>query len=124
MSKRQTIAIAAILGMLVVILGAFGAHALKGFLEANGRLETYKTAVEYQFYHVLATLFIGLSSSTDKKLSLATYSFLLGIVFFSGSLYLLCFTGITSFGAITPIGGVLFIVGWLLTALHFFKKKV
>ena len=103
-------------GALSVMIGAFGAHALRATLEAQGRLETFETAVKYQFYHTLALLAIGLLmyKISDKLLGYAGYSMIGGVLIFSGSLYILCLSGIRWLGAITPIGGVLIIVGWAL----------
>ena len=107
---------ASVFGALSVMIGAFGAHALRATLEAQGRLETFETAVKYQFYHTLALLAIGLLmyKISDKFLGYAGYSMIGGIIIFSGSLYILCLSGIRWMGAITPIGGVLMIVGWVL----------
>lgn len=111
----------AVLGLLGVAIGAFGAHALRPTLEASGRIDTFETAVKYQFYHALALVLVGVllqlsgdSPAAVKWLTYAGYSFLAGVLIFSGSLYILCATGITVLGAITPIGGVLMIVGWAL----------
>ena len=103
-------------GAISVMIGAFGAHALRAMLEAQGRLDTFETAVKYQFYHTLALLAIGLLmyKINDKLLGYAGYSMIGGVLIFSGSLYILCLTGIRWLGAITPIGGVLMIVGWAL----------
>jgi uncharacterized membrane protein YgdD (TMEM256/DUF423 family) len=103
-------------GALSVMIGAFGAHALRATLEAQGRMETFETAVKYQFYHTLALLAIGLLmyKISDKLLGYAGYSMIGGVLIFSGSLYILCLSGIRWLGAITPIGGVLMIVGWAL----------
>jgi uncharacterized membrane protein YgdD (TMEM256/DUF423 family) len=114
------------LGMLLAVaLGAFGAHALKAMLESTGRADTYQTAVSYHFYHSLGLLFIGLYSRHNPE-ALVKYAGILiatGLFVFSGSLYLLCFTGIGVLGAITPIGGVAFIVGWALLFLAFYRDK-
>ena len=115
---------ASLLSGLSVALGAFGAHALKAFLIANDRLETFETAVQYQFFHALATLFIGLYLQQNADVSIiknAANIMFAGIFFFSGSLYLLCFTNKTFFGAITPIGGVCFIIAWFMLAIGFYK---
>ena len=108
----------AILGAIAVSLGAFGAHALKKSLEASGRFDTFETAVKYQFYHALALVLIGMlvqnMPANAKILSYSGYSFLVGVLIFSGSLYAICFTGITKFGAIAPIGGLALIIGWIL----------
>lgn len=107
---------ASALGALSVMIGAFGAHALKATLEASGRMDTFETAVKYQFYHTLALLAIGLLMYrlNDKLLDYAGLSMVGGVLVFSGSLYILCMTGIRWLGAITPIGGLLMIVGWVL----------
>lgn len=111
----------AILGLIGVALGAFGAHALKNMLEATGRSATFETAVKYQFYHALALVLVGIliqlfgsNLTMVKLLGWSGNSLLIGTLIFSGSLYVLCFTGITWLGAITPIGGVAMIVGWAL----------
>lgn len=116
MSHKFFLATAAALGALSVMIGAFGAHALRNLLESSGRQETFETAVKYQFYHVFALLTVGLLMLhfQDKFLQYAGFSFLAGIVVFSGSLYMLCFTGVTKWGAVTPIGGTFMIIGWIL----------
>jgi uncharacterized membrane protein YgdD (TMEM256/DUF423 family) len=109
----------AILGAVAVAIGAFGAHALKDMLATTGRTDTFETAVKYQFYHALAMVLVGvLLSKADpaatKWLNWSGYAFAGGVLIFSGSLYTICFTGITKFGAVAPIGGLLMIAGWLL----------
>ncbi|MEK4629242.1 MAG: DUF423 domain-containing protein [Solibacillus sp.] len=110
------IAIGSILGMLSVIIGAFGAHALKGkFAEEKYEL-TFETGVRYQMYHSLAIFLVGLlmgQLGEIQTLIVATYLFIGGIILFSGSLYMLSILGIRKFGAITPLGGLLFIAGWV-----------
>ncbi len=120
---NKTIKIAAVFGALAVAIGAFGAHGLKPFLIEAGRLDTFKTAVEYQFYHTLALLFIGVLQMhfDNKKLQWAAHAMTLGIILFSGSLYVLCVSGLGILGAITPIGGLFLIAGWVL--LIFNAKK-
>jgi len=124
MNQRNTLLCAAAMGCLAVIIGAFGAHAFKPNLVAIGRLETYELAVRYQFYHALAMLAVGtvMNQFSSRLLSYAAFFFLLGIFFFSGSLYVLCFTGLRVLGAITPIGGVLFILGWGFLFVGVYKK--
>lgn len=111
----------AILGLIGVALGAFGAHALKNMLDETGRTATFETAVKYQFYHALALVLVGIllhlfgsNPTIAKLLGWSGNSMLIGTLIFSGSLYVLCFTGITWLGAITPIGGVAMIAGWAL----------
>ncbi len=122
--QKSLIISGAILGAIAVILGAFGAHALKETLAASGRLDTYETAVKYQMYHSLALLLLGalLTHFDHKFLNYAGYAFIVGIVIFSGSLYALCATGITKLGAITPIGGVFLIAGWVLLSVGVYKS--
>lgn len=116
--------IGSILGALSVAIGAFGAHSLKSILEANQRLETFETAVKYQFYHTFAILLIGFLALhiESKWLNYAGYSFLVGMLIFSGSLYILCLTNIKWLGAITPIGGLAMIIGWLMLFWAVYQK--
>lgn len=108
---------------LAVILGAFGAHALKSKLEPD-MLQVYKTGVEYHFYHALGLLLIGIISFhiSSGLINWSAILLIAGIVLFSGSLYLLAITGIKWLGAITPLGGMSFIVGWVLLLLAVLKK--
>ena len=104
-------------GTLSVMIGAFGAHALKSKLLANGRLDIFETAVKYQFYHSLALMVLGilmLVKFESKLMDYAGYSFIAGILVFSGSLYILCLTNVGKWGAVTPFGGLFLIAGWLL----------
>lgn len=120
MTARLLLQLAAVMGGLGVAIGAFGAHALHDMLAKAGRLETFETAVRYQFYHVLALLAIGVLWAARPELrTLGTTGWLWlgGIVVFSGSLYALCFTGITKLGAVAPIGGLLFLAGWVSVIL-------
>ena len=113
-------------GMLAVIIGAFGAHGLEKSITAHA-LQRFHTGVEYQFYHVGALLIIGLLSFHHEKLprllNISGIAFLLGIILFSGSLYLYALTGNTKFGMITPIGGLSFIIGWICLLLFSLKSK-
>ena len=127
--NKNIIVTAAVLGMLAVIAGAFGAHSLKAYL-SPAQLEVWHTAVQYQFYHVFALLFLSTFAQSKSKLITASYYlFTLGIVFFSGSLYLLACRDMIGInwlwimGPITPIGGLLFILGWLMLAIAAFKSK-
>jgi uncharacterized membrane protein YgdD (TMEM256/DUF423 family) len=113
-----------ILGAIGVMVGAFGAHALKAMLTESGRFDTFETGVRYQFYHAIALILVGILSKefVSKTINYAGYCFLVGVLIFSGSLYLICFTGINAFGAIAPIGGTLMVVGWLLLFWSVLKK--
>jgi|Laugrespbdmm15sd_2_1035082.scaffolds.fasta_scaffold00316_6 uncharacterized membrane protein YgdD (TMEM256/DUF423 family) len=113
-----------LLGGLGVAIGAFGAHILKPFLLANNKLGIFETGVQYQFYHALALIFIGILAEKINHVSIsyAGYAMLFGTLIFSLSLYTICITGITKFGAITPIGGVLLIVGWVSLFVGIIKK--
>ena len=122
--QKFIISIASISGALAVALGAFGAHALKSQLEASDRLGTYQTAVQYHFYHTIVLLIIGVTmyKVQNNWLNYSAYSMIAGILLFSGSLYVLCLTGIKWLGAITPLGGLFFIGGWLLLLASILKK--
>ncbi len=124
MNAKTVIFIASILGALSVGIGAFGAHGLEATLQANGRIDTFETAVKYQFYHALAILLLGILmiNVQGNYFNYAFYCFLIGIVIFSGSLYTLALTNITWLGAITPIGGLAFILGWVFLALGSWKQ--
>ncbi len=120
MNGKKIIQTAAIFGAIAVGIGAFGAHGLKDILAETGRAETFETAVKYHFYHSLSLFMIGilaLVKPTWNKLNTAALLIVLGILIFSGSLYILSLTGITWLGAVTPLGGVAFIAGWILLFL-------
>ena len=118
------ITLASISGMLAVTLGAFGAHALKGRLDDYSR-GVFETAVQYHFYHTLALLAVGillLQQPQLIQLQWSGWAFFIGIIIFSGSLYVMTLTGARWLGAITPVGGVAFIIGWLMLALGVSKN--
>lgn len=114
---RFFVGLGALLAGIAVMLGAFGAHGLEGRVSPD-RVETFRTGVEYQMYHALALLFVGWAAAQGwgPLLHWAGYCFLAGILIFSGSLYLLVLTDTGWLGAVTPLGGVAFIVGWALLA--------
>jgi uncharacterized membrane protein YgdD (TMEM256/DUF423 family) len=126
MNQRLTLVIAAALGGLAVIIGAFGAHALRDMLTTAGHMDTFETAVRYQFYHALALMFSGILMDRypAKLLRVAAVCFVLGVLLFSGSLYLLCFLSISGFGAVAPIGGTLFIAGWASLSIAAYRGPV
>jgi len=120
------ITLASLSGMLAVVLGAFGAHALKDRLDEYA-LGIFETAVQYHFYHSFALLAVGviaLSQPQTAMLKSSGWLFLLGIVVFCGSLYLLSVTGVRWLGAITPLGGLAFIGGWACLAATGWKLLV
>jgi uncharacterized membrane protein YgdD (TMEM256/DUF423 family) len=112
---RLWLALAATYGFLAVALGAFGAHALKQRLSVE-MLAVWRTGVEYQFYHALALLLLGLlvRQTPSAALNASGVCFGLGVLLFSGSLYALALSGVRVFGAVTPIGGLFFLTGWIL----------
>jgi uncharacterized membrane protein YgdD (TMEM256/DUF423 family) len=125
---RKLISTGALLGMIAIILGAFGAHALKKILPAE-QLVTFETGVRYQMYHAFFLIFISMIASLSQKTK-KTICFLVlsGVCLFSGSIYLLATNSITSFdfrviGFVTPIGGLLLIVAWAMLFYNFVKKK-
>lgn len=121
-------------GAMAVALGALGAHFLKGKLEMGlitlTNLQTFETAVKYQIYHSIALLLVALLSEVyeNKLFQKAGYCFMIGIVLFSGSLYIISTAGVLGLsnikwlGPITPIGGLFFIAGWVLLALGGYKR--
>ena len=122
--NKLFIAAGAILGALDVVLGAFGAHAWKNKLMELGKLDVFEKAVKYQMYHAIALILIGIlfSQGGSKALSWSGYSMILGVLFFSGSLYGLSFSSIKWFGPITPLGGLFFIIGWICLLWHVLAK--
>jgi len=111
-------------GFLGVALGAFGAHGLREVLDAYGR-EIYEKAVFYQLIHALALLAVGIVQRGHPQASLALsgWAFTAGIILFSGSLYLLAISGSKWLGAVTPLGGLAFLLGWAWMALQVLKLK-
>ncbi len=117
MNPKNWIGIGALFGFLSVALGAFGAHSLKESLSEKSAA-IYQTAAQYQMSHALALVLFGLwaSQNPDAARPWVGWAFTAGILLFSGSLYALAMTGIRGFGAITPLGGVSFLVGWIMFA--------
>ena len=114
---------ASLLGFLGVALGAFGAHGLKAYMDAN-LLVTFETGVRYQMYHTFALLVVALAYARwpGKGLIASGWLFIIGIILFSGSLYVLSLSGMRSLGMITPFGGLAFLAGWLCMAWSVWKK--
>lgn len=123
--RNINLTIAALLGALTVILGAFGAHSLKETLSPEA-MNSFETAVRYQMFHVIVLLILnmydGFSASTKKGTSLF---FFIGILFFSGSIYLIHLANVPakSIWFITPLGGLLLVAGWIKLSISFFKTK-
>jgi uncharacterized membrane protein YgdD (TMEM256/DUF423 family) len=127
--NKRIILTASLFGVAAVFLGAFGSHGLKGRI-TDHELDIWKTAVDYQFYHTLVLLFLSLASGLHEKfIRIASYSFTFGIILFSGSLYILSLRSISGLewarylGPVTPLGGLLFILGWICLILATLKNK-
>lgn len=125
MTSKNFLLTGAVFMILAVAFGAFGAHIVQNMLSPD-RFEVYQTAVEYHFYHALGLLIIGavtLSIEPSKWITWSGYCLVAGILIFSGSLYLLTLTDTGWLGAITPIGGLAFILGWILFSVGLTKVQ-
>ena len=126
--NKKILSTATILGMIAIILGAFGAHALKKVLSVE-QLVTFETGVRYQMYHAIFLLFVGLMNDITPKIKKTIYFLMLtGVILFSGSIYLLATNDLTSFdfktiGFLTPIGGLLLILGWGVLLFSLINNK-
>ena len=126
--NKKLVTTAAILGIIAIVLGAFGAHALKKVLSIE-ELATFETGVRYQMYHALFLLCLGSIISISEKAKKTIHSLVIaGVVLFSGSIYLLATNNLTSFnfkviGFVTPIGGALLIAAWAVLFYQNSKKK-
>lgn len=116
---KTVLSVAALSGLLAVALGAFGAHGLKAIISPE-MLEVYKTGVQYQFYHTFALLAVGIlmNFNQSKALKWSAYFFMIGMILFSGSLYIMAISGVKALGMITPFGGITWIAAWLLLFVH------
>ncbi len=123
---NKNLSITSLLGIIAIVLGAFAAHSLKESLSPD-EMEGLKTGIRYQMYHVIVLLFVntyqGFSAKFKNQISLI---FFIGILFFSGSIYAIYLAGVPakSIWFITPLGGLLLIIGWALLFLHFTKKAI
>jgi uncharacterized membrane protein YgdD (TMEM256/DUF423 family) len=120
MRNGSWVTVGAVWGFLAVAVGAFGAHGLKDRLTETGHTATFQTGAQYHMYCALALLAAGLLALPGRSgtaISVAGWGLLLGSAIFSGSLYALSLTGLRWLGAITPIGGVLMLIGWIALAL-------
>ncbi|MGE0383743.1 MAG: DUF423 domain-containing protein [Gammaproteobacteria bacterium] len=124
-SERITIAAGALTAFVGVAMGAFGAHALRATLDP-ALMEVYRTAVQYHLVHALALVFTGnfqgVSRSSRTWALAAAVALFTGVVLFSGSLYLLALTGVRAWGAVTPVGGIAFLSGWLALAVAALRR--
>jgi uncharacterized membrane protein YgdD (TMEM256/DUF423 family) len=126
--ERKITSVAAFMGMTAMILGAFGAHALKKQLSIE-QLGSFETGVKYQMYHALFLLFLGMNTFLNEKVKKAVFQLVIfGVFFFSGSIYLLTTIAITGvdfkfIGIVTPIGGAFLIVGWSILLWNIWKSK-
>nr|WP_321221799.1 DUF423 domain-containing protein [uncultured Psychroserpens sp.] len=124
--NKRILVLGSVLGIIAIILGAFGAHGLKSLITADA-IQTFETGVRYQMYHALFLLFVGgFSIISEKTKHLIFYFVLIGVVLFSGSIYGLSTNDLTSFnfktiGFITPIGGLLLIIAWIVLLINFLK---
>lgn len=121
----KNLIITSFLGLLAVILGAFAAHALKEILTLT-QLQSFETAVRYQMFHAIVLLFVNIYNGFSvKQKNVISYLFFLGILFFSGSIYLIQLTPITAkmIWFVTPLGGLCFIIGWISMIIIFIKKS-
>ena len=121
---RPALVLVALFALLAVMAGAFGAHGLRGVIDERG-LEVFQTAVTYQIYHSLALILVAIlpvAGLSRRLLGIAAGFLVAGILLFSGSLYLLVLTGLRWMGPVTPVGGIGFMVGWILVLMAGFRR--
>ena len=121
---RPALVLGALFALLAVMAGAFGAHGLRGVIDERG-LEVFQTAVTYQIYHSLALILVAIlpvAGLSRRLLGVAAGFFVAGILLFSGSLYLLVLTDLRWVGPLTPLGGIGFMVGWVLVLMAGFRR--
>lgn len=127
--NKKILITASILGIIAIILGAFGAHALKELISVDMQ-QTFETGVRYQMYHALFLLFVGTTALVPEKTKkIIYYLIIIGVLFFSGSIYGLATNNLTGFdfksiGFITPIGGLCFILSWGLLFVNLIKNRI
>lgn len=127
--NKRIILTASFFGVVAVLLGAFGAHGLKALIDSSS-MEIWQKGVDYQFYHTFALLYLStFARYRNKLINIAYFCFTFGIILFSGSLYLLATRSILHLdfinliGPLTPIGGLLFVLGWIMLFFAAFKDK-
>ncbi|MFJ1269092.1 DUF423 domain-containing protein [Legionella lytica] len=123
-TAKRFITAGALFALLATVLGAFATHGLQGTFSVE-QMKVFQTGIFYQFVHSLSLIMLGLLvlHANFKLIRWAGYLFIAGILFFSGSLYLLCIVKIKPLGIITPIGGMCFIMGWLSLAIGIYRKN-
>lgn len=123
--ERLFLLLGSAFGFLAVIAGSWAAHGLEKFVDEAKLIANFKTGAEYQMYHALALLAVAYVAGRhpSKLVMLAGWSFVIGIILFSGSLYIYALTAVKAWGAVTPFGGLGFLVGWLLLAIAAFRMK-
>lgn len=121
---KRALLIGSILLALGVLIGAFGAHGLKNLVDAD-KLVTFETGVRYHFYHAFAILIVGILQQLfqNTKLQVPVFAFFVGILLFSFNCYLYALTGTKTFAMIVPVGGVMYVVGWVVLALRMAKLR-
>jgi uncharacterized membrane protein YgdD (TMEM256/DUF423 family) len=124
MNEKRLGVIACFFGFSGILLGAFGAHALKEKLPVE-MLSIFETAVRYQMYHVVPLFFLSmnLKGTMSKSIAFSAWFFVIGVVIFSGSLYTLALSGVKAWGAVTPLGGLALMIGWLFLGIGIIKTK-
>ena len=123
--KKTILLTASVLGVISIIIGAFGSHGLYDYLISIDRLDAFQVSVRYQFYHVFFLLVLGLLCDMLDSIFIryAFYSCLLGILLFSGSLYILCLTNNSLYGMVTPFGGCALIFAWIFLFLSIVRSN-
>jgi uncharacterized membrane protein YgdD (TMEM256/DUF423 family) len=123
LAKRSLVIGSALLA-LAVLIGAFGAHGLKNMVEAD-KLVTFETGVRYHFYHAFGLIVLGLIQQNfqDLRLNVSMWSFVVGILLFSFNCYFYVLTGVKIFAIIVPIGGILFVLGWIMLTIKLLKLR-
>lgn len=123
---NKNLSITALLGIIAIVLGAFAAHALKETLGPD-QMGSLKTGIRYQMYHVIVLLFVNTYSGFSKKFkNQVSWLFFVGILFFSGSIYALYLLGVpaSNIWFVTPLGGLILILGWVMIFVHFVRKAL
>ena len=121
--RDEGLIVGSFLCLMAVVIGAFGAHALSDLLVANDRVETFELANRYQFYHGLGLMLISVARINTGRISRFCNAFMFaGTLVFCGSLYLLCLTNASWLGAITPIGGLLLVVAWIMALIGAWRR--